>query len=308
MHCLYEPAYDSLILRALDLLYRMDYSAADSAFNTLPDIPARSYFRGLVLVNRFNDLGDTAALFRAKALWEKFDQSTSATANNNQALYRGLTELQLSYVAGVTGRQIRAARLGRQAIGKVRPFAGKAEADAAMALYDYYKASLLKGVDWVPFVTADEEAPLAKLEKAIPESRYLREILQTTLLWLYYDREKFATGLGLIEAFLKRYPENRLYRQIQADFYFRKGDVALARSLHEELRREYTELGKAYPSPPYLPIGYLSSVGNLAKIYASQKQPELMEGQLKVWQAPEFRSLMDWLPSSLKREVKSLHK
>jgi len=281
----------------------MDYAGADSTFATLPAIPARAYFRGLVWVNRYNDLGDTSALFHAQALWDSLDQ-----AGNSPGLYLGLTELQLSYVAGVTRRKVTAARLGRKAVVRLEPFADKAEAEAALALYDYYKASLLKGVDWIPFVKADEEGPLSRLESAIPRSRYLQDILQTTLLWLYYDRGKYNAGLAIIDAFLARYPQNRLYRQIQADFRFRMGDVEAARKIHEALEREYLGLHQAYPAPGYLPIGYLSSVGNLAKIYASQKQPELLRKQLAIWQTPESQSVMDWLPASLKQEVKTLRK
>jgi hypothetical protein len=163
-------------------------------------------------------------------------------------------------------------------------------------------------VDWVPFVKADRDGPLGKLESAIPRSRYLQDILQTTLLWLYYDRGKYDLGLARINAFLVRYPQNRLYRQIKADFLFRKGDIPLARSIHEALRQEYLGLNRTYPSPAYLPIGYLSSVGNLAKIYASQKQPELLGSQLAIWRKPESEKVMDWIPASLKREVKSLKK
>lgn len=318
--CLYEPAQDSLILHALDRLYAMDYAQAETMLERLPGIPARAYFRGLVLVNRFNDLGDTSALFKAQALWDSLDLALDSLshlpenrivgkrAGNGPGLYLGLTELQLSYVAGVTGRQVRAARLASKAVGRLDPFADIAEAEAALALYEYYRASLLKGVDWVPFVKADQNGPLTRLEGSIPRSRYLRDILQTTLLWLYYDRGQYDAGLSRIGAFLARYPQNRLYRQIQADFLFRKGDVKGAQKIHESLKQEYLGMNKAYPAPIYLPIGYLSSVGNLAKIYSASKRLDSLQAQLAIWQAPDSKRIMDWLPASLKREVKSLKK
>jgi hypothetical protein len=310
---LFEPADDSTLLAALDRLYRMDYAAADSILSSLPDGPARGYFRGLVGINRFNDLGDTAALFAAERLWERIDRAED-TVNSvvrkqaNYPLYRGLAELQLSYVASLTGGRIRAARLGRNAVGRLRPLSRFAEAEAALALYDYYKADLMKGVEWLPFVKADKEAPLKRLEAAIPRSRYLKEILQTSLQWIYYDLGRYDQGLKPINAFLARYPRNRPYRAMLADFRFRRGDLDSAARIHEGLAGEYLGLRGIYPPPAYLPLGYLSSVGNLAKIGASRKRPDEVAPRLAVWYSSEYGGMMKWLPGSLRREVDSLKK
>jgi hypothetical protein len=310
---LYEPAHDSLILAALDHIYRGEYDDADAALATLPGGPARAYFRGLVRVNRYEDLGDTAALFQAKALWDGLDRAADTAASPrlrdpNYPLYRGLAELQLSYVASVTGERFQAARLGRKAVGLLRPLSGLAEAEAALALYDYYKAALLKGVSWLPFVDADKERPLKRLEGAVPRSRYLRDVLQTSRLWILYDATRYDAGVPDIQAFLGRFPRNRAYRQMLADFRYRQGDLDGARSLHEALLSEYQELGRKYPSPAYLPLGYLSSIGNLAKIDASQKRRDSLEKHLAVWNAAGYKETKKWLPASLVREVDALKK
>ncbi|MEO7425060.1 MAG: hypothetical protein ABI036_07725, partial [Fibrobacteria bacterium] len=152
---LYEPVHDSVILRSLDLLFKGEYAAADSALARLPESPARAYFRGLVGINRFEDLGDTTALFAAARLWNALDRAydsagSSSARDPNYPLYRGLTELQLSYVAEKTGARLRAVRLGRKAVKLLAPLSDRAEAAAALALYDYYKAALLTGMAWLP--------------------------------------------------------------------------------------------------------------------------------------------------------------
>jgi hypothetical protein len=310
---LYEPVHDSVILLALDHVYRAEYDAADGLLSALPDCPARAYFRGLARVNRYDDLGDTASLFAAEAMWEGLDRASDTAGSAllrdpNYPLYRGLSELQLSYVAGMTGARIRAARLGRKAVDLLRPLSDRAEAAAALALYDYYKAALLKGVAWLPFVNADKDLPLRRLEAAVPRSRYLREILQTSLLWIHYDAARYDAGQKPIQAFLARYPRNRAYRQMLADFRYRQGDLDSARHLHEALLAEYQGLGRIYPSPACLPLGYLSSVGNLAKLDASQKRPELLERHLSIWHSSAYKDIMKWLPASLVREVDALRK
>jgi tetratricopeptide (TPR) repeat protein len=298
----------------MDRVYRADYAAADSLAKGLPDVPARTYFRGLIGINRFNDLGDTAALFAADRAWENLDRAADSTASvfrkdANYPLYRGLAELQMSYVANITGGRIRSALLGRKAVKLLAPMAQFSEAKAALALYDYYKAQLLEGVDWIPFVAkADREKPLQDLESAIPKSRYLQEILRTSLLWIYYDLGRYDQGQKHIEAFLSRYPGNRPYRAMLADFRFRQGDVDSAARIHERLAAEYRGLQAIYPSPAFLPLGYLSSVGNLAKISASRKQSEPLKAQLAIWYSPQHSGMMKWLPASLRREVDSLKK
>lgn len=318
-NCLFEPLYDAVILKALDLMFRMNYSASDSLLQTMPDVPARAYFQGLVGLNRFNDLGDTSALYLAQALWIKLDASTFNPSKKPEQvflndpsesldLYQGLSELQLSYVAGLTGHPIKAATLGRKAISRLERHSENAEAKAAIALYRYYKAALVKKVDWVPFVHADLSTPFQSLERSIPQSHYLQEILQTSLLWLYYDQGRLDLGLTLIARFLSRYPQNRLYRQIQADFEFRKGDFSKALNHQVELNLEYEKMLQADSNGKYLPLGYLSSVGNLAKVYHSLNQTDLLQKQLRIWHEARYTKFMVWIPSSLKSEVAGLKK
>lgn len=325
--CLYEPVGDSSILAGMDRMSRMDYPGADSAFDAA--LPAGSrglaYFRGLNQMSRFNDRGDTAALNRAESLWtiaasDRFMPAPRKASGGrgdsidrvNIDLYRGLSTLQLSYVANLTGRGVRAAHLGRKAAAQLRPHAPhRAEAEAALALYDYYKAALLKGVDWLPFVKADAAGPLRRLERSLPESRYLRDVLQTSLLWLYYDAGRHAEGLALIDAFLARHPGNRIYRAIRADFHFRRaapGDLEEAARIHEALRAEYEALMAACPPPSCLPIGYLSSVGNLIKAYGRLGQVDLRRKYVGIWSSSKFEPYLSWLPGSLRREVDSQRK
>ena len=324
-----EPAGDSAVLLALGLMYRMEYDRADSSFmSALPaGSPGRTYFRGLNQFNRFNDRGDASSLSRAESLWSEvgameFRNSSSRSRigsadfdSVNIALYRGLSTLQISYVANLTGHDLRAAHLGRKAAGQLRSLSDKAEAAAALALYDYYKAALLKGVDWIPFVKADAAGPLKRLEESLPKSRYLKEVLQTSLLWLYYDAGRYEEGLKMVDAFLVRFPTNRMYRQIQADFLYRRGvrkgntaDLLAARDLHEVLKQEYTAVMTACPLPSCIPIGYLSSVGNLAKIYGKLGSSDLRQKQVDIWSSSQFKGYLIWLPGSLRREVDSQRK
>jgi hypothetical protein len=313
-----EPAHDSLIMESLDMLHRGAYASADSLLRSLPDIPARGYFRGLAWAGRCNDLGDTAALTAAEAEWERLaragDERGSPLAKApHYGLYRGLAELQLSYVAGLRGGRIKAARLGRRAAKRLEAYPDIAEAASALALYDYYKAELLQGIDWLPFVRADRSGPLRRLEAAAPGSRYLHATLLASLLWIYYDTGRYRDGIPRIREFLARYPGNRVWRQMLADFHFRgapsgAGSLDSALSLHLALAAEYEDLTVTRSRPGCLPLGYLCSVGNLAKIYAARKQYEFLRKQLEIWDSSRYASVRPWLPASLVREVETLRK
>lgn len=313
---LMESGYDSLILASLDLMQSGNYASAESVTTGLPDIPARGYFRGLILAAKCADLGDTAALTAAAADWERLDAAGEGPPNPlskypQYILYRGLAQLQLSYVASQRGGRITAARLGRKAAKTLEPLVGYAEAEAALALFDYYKAQLLKGVAWLPFVTADRIGPLKRLEAAIPRSRYLKDILETSLLWIHYDASQYDAGLPAIRSFLTRYPNNRPARAMLADFLFRKGgeaDMDSALAIHLQLAAEYQSINASARPGTLLPIGYLCSVGNLAKIYASRKQWSDLQRKLAIWQSPEYKGIMDWMPKSLVQEVGALKK
>lgn len=229
-------------------------------------------------------------------------------------LYRGLSTLQLSYAANLRGERLRALRLGRKAAGQLEPLQDFAEAGAALALYDYYKAALLKGVDWLPFVEADPEGAMRRLESAVSRSRYLREALQTSLIWLYYDARRLEDGMALIDGFLSRYPANRTYRQIRGDFLFRRAaftpdstsarkDLVRALDIHDSLLAEYSGLLESCPPPECIPLGYLSAVGNQVKLHARLGRPDLRRKYIGIWSSSKFAPYLSWLPGSLRREV-----
>lgn len=315
---LFDSAFDSQIIHVIESVNRMNYSEADSVLKSIPISTTRIYFQGLVDLSRFNDLGDTAALWRAEGSWQKLIQGQDSLLQLkhhskkldeiNNGIFLGLSELQLSYIDNLKGEKLRSTRMGMKAISHLKLFPGIAEAIAAIALYNYYKADLLKGVNWVPFVHVDTLGPISQLETAIHHSRYLKNVFETSLLWLYYDQKKYAEGLIRINHFLDLYPQNRLYRQMKADFLFREGDSKNAKEIHESLYAEYARLKSASATVNFIPIGYLSSLGNLIKINHAENQTKLMSEQLLIWNSPEAQKNMSWLPKSLKKEVEMLNK
>ncbi len=303
--CLREARYDAIILEALDHVSRMEYAAAESSLVRIPnDDAARPYFTGLVLMNRFQDLGDTAALRRAESIWGNLSaQSAHYSEDSAQArVYRGLATLQESYIAAIRGSQMRSGSLALTARGQLSPLSGIAEADAALALFDYYRQQVLKTI---PFVHPDTRIPLQRLEAAADSSRYLRDMFRISAFWMLVDRKELDPALEISDEFLRRYPHNRMARQMRGSALFHQGRFSEARIVYEDLLSEYARLRDALP-PNCLPVGYYCAVGNLARIYSGLGMKPEASARLAEWRKALDSGLSTWLPASLKKDLARL--
>ncbi len=308
-----EPDIDPVILTALNLMQHQEYRSADSVLKEGIDdsLPASDYFRGLCAFARYNDLGDTSALKDSRRRWERVYQPASgkktAQEDAKTTLYRGLSALQLAYVAQIQGRKIQAARLGLAAADILDDTPQFLEARLAKALFDYYKAPLLNNFSWLPFVkNRDRTQLVAFLERHYRRSPYLGPLFRNSLIWAYFDAGNFQKGLSHIDAKLADHPENRLLRQMRADFLYRLNDFEGARALYETSKNEYAGISSLEKSNGYVPIGYLSSAGNLARIYRKLGDKEKEIRHLAIWNSEAAKPSHPYLPESLKKDLERL--
>ncbi len=309
--CLFNPHQDAILLAAMDQTLRMNYAAAESLVAQIPNnIPARPYFTGLACLNRFQDLGDTAALRRTETLWNRLSSHSNPPERFREdstqlRLIRGMAALQLSYVASIRGSTLRAASMAWTARDQFLHLAGWAEADAGLALFDYYREHALEKIRFLPFVNPNTDGPLRQLQASANQSRYLHDGLLVSVFWIHVDRNEIDSALKITDGFLLRYPHNRLARQMRGSALFRGGRLPEARSVYEELLREYEVLKDSLP-PGNLPIGYYCSVANLARIYSGLGLSSQAKIKLEEWQKARNSSLESWLPSSLKKDLERL--
>lgn len=296
---------DSVARETIAFTLDMDYAAAETrALDEFPEgSPALPFYAGLVCLNRFLDLGDTTALRRAEVYWNKVPpQGEPAPAYKKAdpgalALYRGLSGIQLSYLASLQGQRVRPATLAlaarRHLLGRPEP-----EAKATLMLYDHYRDQVLGKL---PFMDAREfTAPeFRKLADASP----LRDMFLSSLFWIHVDGKRLGPALEIAESFVKRHPGNRLGREMRADGYYRQRRFAEARAEYEDLLREYAALRKG---PDRLPLGYYRAVGNLARIYDALGMRKESAARLAEWNRARRGAAEPWLPGSLKRELAEL--
>jgi len=286
----------------------MEYQSAEmQSLTVLQNSPfASRYFSGLVNINAFTDRGDSSALSRAEASWTSIlaEAENQKSPNPLVPLYRGMTSLQLSYIASIRGQTLRTGRLAWAARSNLRRASDFVEAAAALALFDYYREKLLEKIRFLPFVNPNPNASFQRLREAAGESRYLRDVFRASAFWIHYDRNEFDSALAITGEFLQRYPENRLVRQMRGDVLFRSGHFTDAQNVYEPLLHEYKSLKDSCKT--CLPIGFACATGNLARIYAGLGMKTKSVAFLAEWKKMEAGTLGPWLPGSLKRELSHL--
>ena len=305
-----NPRFDSVVTAAMNQCFQMEYAKAESLLARIPDDnPMRPYFTGLICLNRFQDLGDTASLRRGEQLWEELsprDPSSKCFKEDSLQLhaYQGLAEMQLSYLAALRGSRMRSASLALSAHGKLRSVSGVAEADAGLALFEYYRERVLQKIDFLPFVNPDPDAALHRLETAAKASLHLHDILRVSVFWIRLDRGEMDSALKISDEFLGRYPRNRLARQMRGSALFHAGRFSEARNIYEQVSGEYAVVRDSLPFN--IPLGYFKAVGNLARIYAQLGMQAEAAARLSEWKKALDSGISPWLPASLKRDLKRL--
>ncbi len=311
------PAEEPVVRAALDHMARMQYARAESTVvaGIPPRSPARPFFAGLAAMNRFLDVGDTAALRRAETWWAPLSPRGAApaafpaTPPATLSLYRGLAGLQLSYAASIRGHTVRSTSLALAARAQLEataraPEAGRpavlpSEARASLMLFDYYRSRLLEKIPFVGDATFDGEA----FARAADASPALRDMLLASLFWIHVDQGRFPEAEHITADFLERYPANRLVRDMRAAARFRAGRHAEARADYEALKAEYAALPRV---PTALPLGYYRAVGNLARLHAATGDRPAADSLRAEWRRAEKAGLMPWMPPALKRGLDRL--
>jgi hypothetical protein len=311
-----ETAGPAVIRQALDGTLRMEYAEAEALIlEGLPSShPAQAYYAGTICMNRFLDWGDTAALARAERYWAKLSPHGDPSPGYRNAapdevrLYRGLAGFQLSYASSLRGEHLRPATLALVARRQLLPV-DRPEASATLMLYDYYRAQLLGKL---PFV-GEKEFPV-KAFRQVADVSPLRDLFLSSLFWVLVEKGKDKTASGevraenlgaalrIADAFLERYPGNRMGREMRGSVLYWAGRFQEAREEYENLREDYRKLRK---SPERLPLGYYRATGNLARVYAALGMRAEADARLAEWNRAERSGTGPWLPASLKEDLKA---
>lgn len=319
VYTMQETKYDNIILEFLDHLYRQKYKLAESILNRgLPrKEPGFFYFKGFLHCTIFNDYGDTSSLSLTRQYWEKLEKllerypkTADSTSKNSLPpdLYRGMTLMQLSYIASSRWHYLDAALKAKAGVKILQLQNQYLEAQCAIQIYEYYKNELMKKLNWLPFVDADNISSRKFLEKNYSRSHYLSVIFLTPLIWMQFDAGLYREGLQLARTFLKKYPENRIFRLMEADFYYKMGKYGQSAQIFEDVKAEYLKIYADFPEMKPIKINYLSAAGNLVRVYAAMGDKERQKKNAAIWFSDECKRIRKWLPKSLVKDLKRFKK
>jgi tetratricopeptide (TPR) repeat protein len=315
------PTRDQTLEHALEATRAQRYVESDSLF-ALPSLahwPLAHYFSGIAQLQRAEDLGDTAAFHRAHQLWGEMWVRLEKASSHEGDLLRGLVGLQWAATDQHYGRTWHGLGISLKAKSLLQKLPGCPEAQAALALLDYYREQLLPS--WSPGGGDPAKAAL-RLREAAQRCRRMQPLFMTAWIWTQFDLARWPAGLETVDRYLQSYPDHRLYRQMRGDFLFRSGRHAEALDAYRKALNLYPtpatqvaqitgvtqpESASVRPMPTTIaPIGYLSCIGNLARIHAALGQKDSARHYLELWEAPRFKPFDPWLPASLKKALKPL--
>lgn len=233
----------------------------------------------VVRISRYDDLGDTAALFRAGSELEKC---------KSEGMWDALRKFELGYVKSESGHFIKGAMQTRSA-AKLFEESKDQEARAFYAIYAYY---IDNSFSWVPFKSDHRKEYLGVLDSASKNSKRFWPLFLTPLIWMHYDNNDYATGLKLAERGLAKSPNHPVLLQIKADMLYRLKRYGEAAKIYEASAADYLKrTGKS--------IRYWCSVLNLVRIYHDAGDSKKAE----VWRAklndPAYEAFKHWMPGSL---------
>ena len=265
----------------------LDYDGALSLAKQVraKDAGAGCVLENVVLVSRYDDLGDTLSLQRAGANLEKCTAS---------GLWEALRKFEIGYVQNETGHSVKGAMTTRSA-AKLFEESPELEARAFFAIYAYYVDN---SFSWVPFKSDRRAEYLAVLDSASSASKRFWPLFLTSLVWMYYDKGDFNAGLKLSLRGLAKAPDHPVLLQIKADMLYKLRRYKEAAVIYEKSAADYLKrTGKS--------IRYWCAVMNLVRIYADKGDSQKAESWRKELSDPEFAKWRRWMPASLVDDLKS---
>ena len=278
---------ENLVEKVTAQTMALDYK---TALNTAQAIKAKDEGVGCVIesivrVSMYDDLGDTAALFKANESLEKCKA---------QGLWQGLQMFELGFVQSETGHSFKGAMKTRSA-AKLFEDSKELDPQAFYAIYAYY---VDQSFSWLPFKSDNRSHYLSVLDSASKVSKRFWPLFLTPLIWMYYDKEDFKKGLDLSERGLRKSPNHPVLLQIKADMLYRLKRYDEAAKIYEQSAESYLKrTGKS--------IRYWCSVLNLIRIYNDKGDQKAAQAWREKLKDPAYKALEKWMPGSLMDDLKT---
>ncbi len=241
-----EP--ESLILRGIQLTVAHRYHEAKACFDSLgtalPGHPAGPFFLAAVLHSQIldyeSDRGDTE-FYRliqesiARATTQLHAHPTDAWA----LFYRGAAFAYRAFHAARQGHYLRAYRDGQLAMRDLQRAvaidSSLTDAYLGIGSFKYWRAKVLRYLNWLPFVPDEREEAIGMIRLAIANGRYSYLTGLCDLSWILIDAGRHEKAVACAQEGLVACPDSRFFLWPLAEAHFRRGDYFAAAEWYERL-------------------------------------------------------------------------
>lgn len=279
-------ALDNTITQTMQLIVEGKYENAEKETRALAEKNkgVACILNGMVLIGRYDDLGDTTALLQATKLLTKCKST---------GYWEALRIFELGYTQSEQGHSLKGA-IHTKSAAEIFEKSNARDSKAFYAIYAYYMNNSL---NWLPFVSDNSDSYLKALENGAKHSIWFWPLFSTSLIWMHYDRKEYDKGLQLADSALKRVPNHPVFLQIKADMLYRMKQYKQAAQIYEASASDYlTRTGKS--------LRYWCAVANLIRIYHDAGNEQQKIKWQKELNAPEFNTIKEWMPNSLMDDLK----
>lgn len=273
-----EPLADRILSNTMATQYKQAMVQAESLSTTEPE--RACFYRTMVLLSRFDDLGDLADLTKAKSIVEACKPSPP--------FFECLRLFQLGYIEAESGSNLSAALTTRKAAKGFQQI-GTLEARGFFAIYAYY---MEVATAWIPFRTDHRNALLQTLDSARLSSTRFWPLYSTSLVWMHFDQQQYGKALAITDWALAKYPGHPVYLQMRGDMLYRLKRYQEAAVVYEQSFRTYSQ--RAMQS-----IRWWCAAGNLIRIYAALGDTTKVSEYQQFFARASFEKVRKRMPPSL---------
>ncbi len=281
------------------------YRAADSFARAWDgERPEERLLTATVALSAFSDLHDPSRLEIARKALKQISELTRKQSDPRSRLIEAVALSQESYLASLEGRSLASALKGRSAAMAAQDLLDQGrdspELRGIVGGYLFWKSQSLGSFGRV--IGGDHRSEgLVWTQQAAASRSPFREAFRTSLLWIRFERGEYSEALRVTQEARTAWPENRVYRQAEGDVLFRLNRLSEALDTYRRSFREYGGIET-------LPVGRLSAAGNLARIHAAMGHSDSARAWLDTLDAPRYKSVRKWLPTSLVKELEPIRR
>ncbi len=252
------------ILAGINLTLRQDYPAAKKMFRAAIALDARNpagyiYLAG-VMAAEFSDYESTfdeqlfdSLLEKSQLLGEAYLGSKGTQAwgfyyEGTALSYRAFWKSEKGNIVGAILDGMNSARMFERCLEITPDFF---DAMSGLGTYYYWRSEKTEMLSWLPFVSDRRNEGIEMISKTIANGTYNNYLAMSSLMWIYFQEQKYHDAVVLAQKALARYPDNRsfLWGLLSADEKLKDSSAIkacvqrlLASTLSAPVRNIYAEV------------------------------------------------------------------